>query len=237
MIINTAIVEDDDGDAESLASMLKKYSESGKAEFRVSRFRDAISFLEGYVSFDLVFMDIELPDYDGMKASKKLREKDKSVMIIFVTNMAQYAVESYEVQAYDFILKPLSYGNFFMKFRRVLKRLSHRAYDAYLTLSSRFEQRRVRISDIVYVEVNRHNLIFHLSGDEEMHMTGTMADWESRLAPYHFVRCNTYLLVNLGYVTRIYGDEVTVGGKILRVSRSKKQQLMNEFAKYMGGSK
>ena len=68
-------------------------------------------------------------------------------------------------------------------------------------------------------------------------VTGTMADWESRLAPYHFVRCNTYLLVNLGYVTRIYGDEVTVGGKILRVSRSKKQQLMNEFAKYMGGSK
>ena len=239
MIFRLAIVEDERAAAETLKEMMERYGQENAPsdEYRISVFPDAYEFLAKGGEYDAIFLDIQMDGMNGMQAAREVRKRDEDVLIVFVTNMAQYAVESYEVQAYDFILKPLSYGNFFMKFRRVLKRLSHRAYDAYLTLSSRFEQRRVRISDIVYVEVNRHNLIFHLSGDEEMHMTGTMADWESRLAPYHFVRCNTYLLVNLGYVTRIYGDEVTVGGKILRVSRSKKQQLMNEFAKYMGGSK
>lgn len=238
MIWKMAIVEDEPDAADRLTGMIERYRTENcpSDEYKISVFSGAYDFLAKKETYDVIFLDIQMEGMNGMQVAREIRKYDENVLILFVTNMAQYAVESYDVRAYDFILKPLTYGNFFMKFRRVLKALAHKENDCYVTLSSRFEQRRVSVNDIIYVEVSKHDLSFH-TADGDMHMTGTMADWESRLAPYHFVRCNTYLLVNLGYVTRIYGDEVTVGGKILRVSRSKKQQLMNEFAKYMGGSK
>lgn len=239
MIFRLAIVEDERAAAETLKEMMERYGKENAPsdEYRISVFPDAYEFLAKGGEYDAIFLDIQMDGMNGMQAAKEVRKRDEDVLIVFVTNMAQYAVESYDVQAYDFILKPLSYGNFFMKFRRVLKRLSHRASDAYLTLSSRFEQRRVRISDIVYVEVNRHNLIFHLSGDEEMHITGTMNEWEKKLSEHNFVRCNAYLLVNLGYVTYIRDDTVYAAGHELRISRSKKQSFLSEFAGYAGGSK
>lgn len=238
MIIKMAIVEDEAAAADKLNGMIERYkTENSPAdEYKVSVFTSSYEFLAERGTYDIIFLDIQMEGMNGMQAAREIRKVDENVLILFVTNMAQYAVESYEVRAYDFILKPLTYGNFFMKFRRALKTLAHKSTDVFITLSSRFEQRRVNVNDIVYVEVNKHDLIFHLTGGE-MRITGTMSEWEKRLADLHFVRCNTYLLVNLGYVTRISGDEITAGGDNLRMSRSKKQNFLSEFAKYAGGSK
>ena len=68
-------------------------------------------------------------------------------------------------------------------------------------------------------------------------ITGTMTEWEQKLGRYHFVRCNACYLVNLGFVSELYGEYVVAGGHELRISRSKKQSFLSEFAKYAGGSK
>lgn len=237
MIFNIAIVEDEDPAAQTLQTMIGKYGEeNNENSFRVTRFSDALSFLmEDCSAFDVIFLDIQLPDMSGMKAAWKIREKDEDVLIVFVTNMAQYAVESYGVHAYDFILKPVGYGNFYMKFRRILKALEHKCNDDYITLSTRFEKRRVRILDIVYVEVINHDLYFHLNSGQ-FRITGTMNDIEKQLSPYHFVRLSAGYLVNLKYVTALHGEYAVLDGQELHISRSRKQNFMTEFAKYAGGS-
>lgn len=237
MIFNMAIVEDEDTAAKTLQQMIEKYEqENGENSFRVTRFPDALSFLmEDCSKFDAIFLDIHLPDMSGMKAARRIRQKDEDVLIVFVTNMAQYAVESYEVHAYDFILKPVTYGNFFMKFRRILKALEHKCNDAYITLSTRFEKKRIRILDIMYIEVINHDLFFHLNNGQ-YRITGTMSEIEKQLSAYHFVRVNSGYLVNLKYVTALHGEYAVLNGIELHVSRSRKQNFLTEFAKYAGGS-
>lgn len=237
MIYNIAIVEDENDAAETLTKMINKYQADGGGDsFRITRYANALTFLmEDCLKFDIIFLDIQLPDINGLETARKIREKDEDIIIVFVTNMAQYAVESYEVHAYDFILKPVKYGHFLMKFKRVLKALEHKCNDDMITLSTRFEKKRVRILDIIFVEVINHDLFFHLSNDE-FRITGTMNEIEKQLAPYHFVRLSVGYLANLKYVTAVRGEYAVVGGQELRISRSRRQAFMTTFAKYAGGS-
>jgi len=239
MIYKMAIVEDEPAAAAELKAMIERFNAENVPTdtFEVSVFSDAPSLLGDYGSYEVIFLDIQMAGMNGMEAAREIRKNNEEVLLVFVTNMAQYAVESYEVQAYDFILKPLSYGNFFMKFRRILKRIAHKSNDAYLTLSTRFESRKVKILDIVFVESCNHNIIFHLTGGEEIRITGsTMDGWEKKLSPYYFVRCNSGFLVNLKYASVMRGEYVEAEGHQLHISRSRKQAFMTEFAKYVGGS-
>ena len=123
--MNIAIVEDDGKEAEALLSYIKKYGEKSGTSFDVKIFSDAENFLESYKQgLDIVFMDIELPGMNGMDASKRLRALDRSVTLIFVTNMARFAVNGYEVGAFDFIVKPVTYGSFEIKFRYAPRRFA-----------------------------------------------------------------------------------------------------------------
>lgn len=120
-MINVAIVEDEKPAAELIGSYLQEFGRQEEEEFSVRVFGDAVSFLENYKpDFDLVFMDIMMPSIDGMRAAKKLRERDRNVQIIFVTSMSQFAVKGYEVAALDFIVKPVSYFDFCIKMRRAV---------------------------------------------------------------------------------------------------------------------
>ncbi len=112
-MLHVAVVEDNDRDAEYLLSPLKRYGRENNMEIEAKRYVNGILFLEQYRGdFDLVFMDIDMPAMNGMNTAKALREMDAHVVLIFVTALARFALNGYEVDAFDFIVKPLQY-NFF----------------------------------------------------------------------------------------------------------------------------
>ena len=123
-MVNIAIVEDDKDQAQLLESALARYSDEFRVPLRTTVFYNAMAFLSKYSGdYDIVFMDILMPMMNGMDASRILREKDDKVMVIFVTNMQQYAIQGYEVGAFDFILKPIRYPEFKLKFTRAVSKL------------------------------------------------------------------------------------------------------------------
>ena len=123
-MVNIAIVEDDKSQAEQLESTLSRYSNEFRDPLKTTVFYNAMAFLNKYSGeYDIVFMDILMPMLNGMDASRLLREKDEKVMVIFVTNMQQYAIQGYEVGAFDFILKPVRYPEFKLKFTRAMSKL------------------------------------------------------------------------------------------------------------------
>lgn len=184
-------------------------------------------------NYDIIFMDIELPHMDGMEAVRRLREKDGNVVVIFVTNMAQYAIKGYEVNALDFIVKPVRYDSFAMKMDKAVAKIkSTRGKEIWIT--ERNSKRRLRIEDIKYVEVVHNCCIFHTTnGDFSTYNQLYNVCAELKDAP--FALCNRCFLVNLMHVTSIGDMTVTVGDEKLQVSRSKKKSFMISLNEYLGG--
>ena len=237
MTVRIAVVEDEKKEFERLREMIETFaSENRGMDFEFSYFPSGHSFLSQYrTQWNLIFLDIQMPGLNGMDLSKAIREKDRKVMLVFITNMAQYAIEGYDVQAYDFILKPLDYASFSMKFERICNSLKHNFSEAYIYLAFGGVKRQVKVSEITYIEVINHNLVVHLY-DGEYRIRGTMTDMEKRLSQYHFMRCNACYLVNLKYVRELRGDYVVVDKSELRISHLKKSQFCGELAKYLGDS-
>lgn len=236
MEYNVVLIEDERETREEIKQMMKQYSEKRGDALNLSAFPDADAFFSNSgPDFDVIFLDIQMPGMNGMDAARHIRRHNEHVPLVFVTNMAQYAVEGYEVHAYDFILKSLSFESFSMKLDRICKELRHTSNTMYLTLSSRGCDRRICIADILYVEVSNHDLIFHLA-KQTFRIRGTMREMEEQLINCHFARCNSCYLVNLRHVQQFSGNTVIVGGHELRISQTKKQAFLLRLAQYSGGS-
>ena len=120
-MFNIAVVEDNDQDAKAIIHSLNRYASKNQLEFRITRLPDALKLINAYKSnYDLIFMDIEMPHMTGMEAAKVIRRMDHGVTLVFVTNMAQYAVEGYAVEAFDYILKPINDYALELKLKRII---------------------------------------------------------------------------------------------------------------------
>ena len=237
MEVYVAIIEDEDGEARAIEDALEKASveKDGAITFRLHRFKDAIAFLTGYKPmYDIVFMDIGLPGMDGFKASKKLREIDKYVLLIFVTSMQRFALAGYEVSAFDFVVKPVKYGNFRMKLFRALEKLDS-SDEMKIKVPSTQGARFIPVSTIKYVEIMNHDLVFHTT-EGNVNSYGTLKKIEELLPPNSFAKCNSCYLVNLRYVTKIKEFTAFVGGDELKISHAKKKEFLQAIAAYMAGN-
>lgn len=233
-MIRIAMVEDNAADAELIASCVKRCAEEHDVPMTVRRFASGVDFISDYTpDYDVVLMDIEMPFLNGMETAQRLREKDRRVQLIFITNMAQYAVRGYDVDACGFIVKPIEYFSFSFQMRKAIER-SRLSRNAYITLMGRDMAVKLYVQDICYVEVMRHKLLYHTT-QGVVNVGGTLADAERELEPRHFARCNSCYLVNLQHVTQTRGNTVTVAGEELQISRSRKQEFMKRLASYFAG--
>ena len=235
-MIRIAIIEDDKDQAADLEAHIRRYAQEHGSAMDVSVFYNVIVFLEKYsADYDMVFMDIMMPMMNGMDASRMLREKDDKVMLIFVTSMRQYAIQGYEVSASDFIVKPLSYPEFSLKFTRALSKLPKRDTGDIL-IKTETGYAKLQPGQITYVEVRGHHCVYHTVG-AEYRQYQTMKSVEEALDGQGFARCNNFLLVNLAHVDRLEGLSVWVRGEELQMSHPRRKAFSEAFAKYSEAKK
>lgn len=233
-MINIAIVEDSPADAGVLSEYVRRALQECGQTCEISVFERSSAFLTGYRgNFGIVFMDIELPDIDGMEAAKQLRKVDPDVVLIFVTNMSQYAVGGYAVDAMDFMVKPVSYDNLRLKILRALKHIERRKAEK-LTIQGKTGVQVVSIPSIKYVEVFNHKLTIY-TVDGTVTAAGSLGKIEEKLEGFPFSRCNNCYLVNLDYVTGVDGYTAYVGKDAIAVSRARKKQFLKDIADHLGG--
>ncbi len=233
-MINVAIVEDTLKDAETLKDYTRRAVEMVNETCEITVFNNAVDFLDGYRgNFDIVFMDIELPDINGMDAAKKLRLLDESVVLIFVTNMAQFVVGGYAVDAMDFMVKPVSYENVCIKISRAIKKIEGKREEK-LVLPGKSGVTVIMIPQIRYVEIMNHRLTFFTT-QGTVAAVGSLSKIEEKLAGFNFSRCNNYSLVNLNFVTKVEDYTVWLDKETLTVSRARKKPFLKDLADFLGG--
>ena len=234
-MIKIALVDDEAAEREKLGEFFRRLSGEMGETVNVVPFSGGNAFLQNYnASFQLVCLDIDMPEGDGLSAAKLLRERDASVVIVFITNMAQLAIRGYEVQARDFLVKPVMYPAFALKMSRILRLIRERS-GKELVLQLPDGMVKIPEEELLYVEIRGHELTYH-TPKGSYKMSGSLRDCEEKLAGRPFFRCNNCYLVNLGRVRSIRQDEVQLGEDWLKISRPRKKEFSRALLEYLGGT-
>lgn len=233
-MIQIAIVDDEKEAAQLLNHYIDRYFSKKQEDYKVVCFSNGLNFLDEFEGkFDVVFMDIEMPHLNGIETAKKMRQIDDSVVLIFVTNMAQYAIRGYEVNAIEFMVKPVGYYNFTDKMDKALH-FVRRNTEKCILLHDQDIMAKVRISDIYYLEKDRNYIIYHTENGQ-FRERGTMAEIEKQFTEFGFSKCISGCLVNLRYVTGMSRDAVFIKDVNLPLSRQQRKVFVKEFADFFGG--
>ena len=219
-----AIVEDQDSDAQRLESALKTYSQEMSVPFSWDHWTSGEIFLQKYRhQYDIVFMDIRLAGIDGMETARRLRRMDSAVLLVFLTSLAQYAIAGYEVEAIDYIVKPLSYPALRLKMPRLLRRCS--VDEQEIIISCNDQSVKLSPRHLLYAEIYDHH-IQYMTQNGVMRGYGTLKELEASL-PKEFFRVNNQTIVNLRHVTRVDGDNVIVGSREFPLSRRRRKSFLD----------
>lgn len=233
-MINLAIVEDEDSYAQQLTEFVTRFQKESGNTFRITRFKDGDEITNGYRGqFDVILMDIEMKLMDGMTAAEEIRKLDQEVVIMFITNMTNYAIRGYQVDALDYVLKPVSYFAFSQKLDRAISRIK-KSSSNIISIDIGTGVKKLDIDNIFYVESEGHNLNFYTSAGE-FTIRARLSDFEQQLSPYNFFRSNKGYLVNLKYVDGVENGACMIAGKQLQISRARKNDFMSALTDYMAG--
>lgn len=232
-MIRIGIVEDEN----EWATMIEKYLRSFEMEignsFQIRRYRDGYEIADGYRGdLDIILMDIEMSLMNGMEAAEQIRKRDEQVIIIFITNMAQYALKGYKVNALDYVLKPIEYVAFSEILKKAIRSIEH-TDDHYITVSMRDGVKKIRTFDIDWIESRGHRLSFYVAGEKYETTVYSMKEMEERLAADGFCRCSSGSLVNLRRVVGIDTGYVEMNGGRLSISRGRRAAFTSALVSYL----
>ncbi len=232
-MLQIAIIEDELEYIETLKGYFEEYQHETTSKFQLHIFRDGKEFLKSFQGgYDIILLDIEMPESNGMEVAEVIRKNDQTVVIMFITKIAKYAIHGYSVGALDYILKPMNYYAFQSKMARAMDRAKNRKDEEFL-LNAREGVQKLRYNEVYYIEVQDHTLIYH-TANADFTMRGTMRKLEEEFKLRNFAKCSNHCLVNLFHVQCVKKDIVVVAGKNLEISRRMREPFLTQLAEYIG---
>lgn len=233
--LRAAICDDDPACVASVEAMLQRMAQEKGASIECFRFEDGADLLERYpAALDMLFLDVQMPFLSGMEAARQIRQRDTRVLIVFMSNYAQYAIQGYEVGAWRYLLKPLHWDRFERELRLPFERCLRRQSD-FLCVKGRDGAYSLPCGELLYASTNRRkNVELHLPG-QCIECYQSLSALETQLAGQAFFRCHSGFLVNLAQVQQIGRDFLALrDGSHIPVSKHRRSALMQAFAAYAG---
>ncbi len=227
-----AVCDDNQIDRDIIKDFLHTYMTEKSIPNTMTEYENGMNLIydieEGYY-YDLVFLDIFMDQIQGMDIARKLRSVGYTGNIVFLTSTAEFAVDSYEVEASGYLLKPHDYG----KLCGLLNRIIDRTNIGQFQVSVRNTIYSIPFGEIVYVESRNNVCILHRSNGKEYTIYKKLSEVESQLNESRFLRCHQSYLVNMSYIAKADKQfELTTGDVVLIRQRSQKEirRVYQEFA-------
>lgn len=236
MDLRIAIVDDDQHDREALAGTVVAALEAmPEAEATVGQYASAEDLLDTFVpgSLNLAFLDVRMGGMDGLNLAEILRAADPSLLIVFVTTMADYALDAYPTHPFDFLVKPWTRERVARVLSDVVRALSYE--EPTLSIPIPYGTIEVVARNIVYLEAQDHTVTLHTADGPSVHTTLRYAEATNLLASYpSFLEVNRGVLVNLDHATNMEEQVIVMDdGARLPLRRRDRPALARAITQYM----
>lgn len=231
MPITAAICDDNETQLSGLRRLLNIWSENKDFVLNIDEYISAESFLFSYPDkpCDLLLLDIEMKEINGMELAKKLRSRGDMLPIIFITGYSEYMNEGYEVEALHYLLKPVDQEKLFKVLDRYVK---HRSMKKEILLQCEDEALHVSADEILYLEANGKKTSVKLTDGKQLSCTAGINTLKNTL-PEDFALCHRSFIVNIRYIRSIGREELALdNGDRLPVSRRMYKEVNEKFIKY-----
>ena len=180
---------------------------------------------------NIIILDIDMPGDDGIAVGKRIRESGNDVIIIFYTSYPQYAVESYDCDAFYYLMKDCSKNKFFTVLKRAYDKI--KINRKYIVIQQRKTPRRIPISDIYYIECIKKHLIYYIEG-EDIEISANLSDAYSELKDFEFYQVHQGYIVNLKKIHKIDGYMIILtNGNKVPISVRKKTKVITRYADFL----
>lgn len=234
-MIRVAICDDSEYMRAKTKKCILKYSVQKNIDFSMKEYSTGEDLLADEVEFDIIFMDYQFENngVDGITISKKIRERNKDVAIIFLSSFPGVVFQSFEVGTFRFLTKPIEEDKFFRAVDDYIKTLEK---DNMLSIRLDGDNYFIKESRIMYVEGFGKYCIIHLDGvaEEEIECHETLSAIENRLLSNSFFRCHKSYLVNMKYIESYNHTDIELeGNQSVQVSRNKYKGFCTAFTNYL----
>ncbi|WP_027634901.1 LytR/AlgR family response regulator transcription factor [Clostridium butyricum] len=222
---------------EQLSTILKNISHFKKIDIEITSFKcgeDLVDFCSSHSNyFDILFLDILMDGINGINAAQTIRNICSDIYIIFVTTSKEYALDSYSVNAYGYILKPFSQEYISEKFLELYDKINLDRKNIIFVKSSQ-DIYTLQLNKIIYFESNLRKITANINNGESITFYNKMSNLENEINASVFVRCHRSFLINLIYIKNIVGlDIITIDNKHIPISKKYLNNIRNAFMSYI----
>ena len=231
-----AICDDEEVQLDLLTKYCDKWGQSTGEYCTIDVFKSSEEFLFKYEEikdYDVLFLDIQMKEISGMDLAKKLRNLKDGVTIIFVTGDKDYVFQGYEVQALDYVMKPINQERLFQVLNRAKEFIKKE--EDYLFIQSDGVIHKIKQLDICSIESSRHESILYMM-DSELVCKKGISELEGEVKDKYFYRCHRSYLVNLSKISSISKKDVALeNGMMIPIARGKWDGLNKAYLNYYRG--
>ena len=231
-MVKIAICDDVESEHERLRGLILKTELFDSVNF--SFFKNGHDLINTYNSgerYDLVFLDVEMPEVNGIEAGKHVSRVDTDAILIFVTNCPQYAIDAFDCSAFHYLLKNCDYEKFYSVISKACEkyRILHKSF----LISTKDGQFNLSASDIYYVECYQKYLNFY-ARDRKYVTKGTLSQAYDMLSPFGFYQVHQGYIVNFEKVVSITGNDIILqDGMRVAISFRKKKEVLKAYSNYI----
>jgi DNA-binding LytR/AlgR family response regulator len=230
-MIKIAICDDESVICQTLAKKIEAYMQDIKEHCKIECFFSAAQLLKTDCSYQLFLLDIQMPKQDGITLAKKIRENQTESVIIFITALPEHVYDAFEVEALDYICKPIDESHFHRALNRAVTKIKEKERKSLFIQTVNW-CKSVKLEDIYFCEVINRKLYLHTKAGV-IEYYGKLEDIEKQL-DYRFARCHRSYLVNLDYLQEYSCGEITLeNGEHVPASRLRHQEFMDTMMSYM----
>ncbi len=231
-MLHIAVCDDEKYMSDKIKMMVSDFFCRKNMDVVIFQFLSGEELLKDNRTIDILFLDIQMKDLDGMETARKLRNRKFKGILIFITVLKEMVFRSFEVQAFDYLVKPIEAGCFEKTMERLLASMKN-ASESSLLVQRGYESSIILFEEIVFCEIIDRKVYLHLASSEMIDFYDRIENLETKLDS-RFFRCHRSFLINLQYL-KSYKNGIAYmeNGKEIPVSRLRSKEFSNVILQYM----